>query len=169
MNQSMRVIFSTDDYKQESGYDVVITQYSCSMVEQKPVWDSHRYQYNTQSGRRIGESKPSTNIQDNCNELILGDLKVLTSPNYPVDYPPNTRCNYVVRRYSTDVCQVRLDYLNFDLEQSIDCRADYFHIDHTNEKFCGRDWSMPEKGKVLLIFFLLLKKVFLYKRTSGLS
>lgn len=126
------------------------------MVESTDELDFRRYHYNIQpptAGRRVGDLRPQDE-KSNCNQLILGDIKVITSPNYPVDYPANTRCNYIVRRYAIDVCQVRLDFLNFDLEQSADCRADYFHIDHTNEKLCGRDWSLPERSELIINFSL---------------
>lgn len=52
-------------------------------------------------------------------------------PGYPQTYAGGSRCNMQVTRMGTDVCQLRIDFLDFSLAQPTGdgiCSTDYFTV-----------------------------------------
>ncbi|XP_044176247.1 cubilin-like isoform X7 [Acropora millepora] len=70
--------------------------------------------------------------------------KLLTSPNYPSNYPPSANCFWSLKRPSTSY-GVRLTFYSFFVEGSSSCRDDYLEIRDGDTfststfigKFCG--------------------------------
>ncbi|CAL4067917.1 unnamed protein product, partial [Meganyctiphanes norvegica] len=63
----------------------------------------------------------------------------LLSPSYPVAYPVNTDCLTQVIKASQDVRSLQLELVDFDLESSSGCQADYLEVEGAdrNERLCG--------------------------------
>lgn len=60
----------------------------------------------------------------------------LRSPGFPHDYPHGTRCEYLVRKYSPEVCGLEMKFAHFDLEKGPGCSYDYLDIGH--KALCGQ-------------------------------
>ncbi|XP_067046524.1 tolloid-like protein 2 [Acropora muricata] len=75
---------------------------------------------------------------------LSSTTKLLTSPNYPSNYPPSANCFWSLKRPSTSY-GVRLTFYLFSLEASSSCRDDYVEIRDGDTfstsmfigKFCG--------------------------------
>lgn len=93
--------------------------------------------------------KPINRIS--CDRMFTAKTGILTSPKYPRDYPANLDCLYTLYPSGTDVCRVRLRFLNFDVERSYQCRSDYLLVQNTGEKLCGQQLHIQDKGILLLI------------------
>lgn len=78
-----------------------------------------------------------------CDQVVNRNIEYVRSPNFPSNYPTVTRCIYSIVKSDINVCQVRLNILSLDLEYTNGCRNDYFMIETTGEKLCGR-LSAPE-------------------------
>ncbi|RWS26772.1 hypothetical protein B4U80_08014 [Leptotrombidium deliense] len=122
--------FSSDEFAEGRGYDIIIRQLPCG-VSPTP-WSPPFTQ------------PPINNGGLPCDRVIYGD-ETITSPDYPRDYRPLTRCIYTIYKSHTDVCEVRLQFISFDVEKTTMCRADYFLIEPTAEKLCGRDLKSSER------------------------
>ena len=75
---------------------------------------------------------------------LSSTTNLLTSPNYPSNYPPSSNCFWSLKRPSTSY-GVRLTFYLFSLEASSSCRDDYVEIRDGDTfstsmfigKFCG--------------------------------
>lgn len=85
---------------------------------------------------------------------------VITSPNYPRNYPHNTQCIWVLR--GTPGRKVTLTFTNFDVEAHGTCSYDYIELrqgDNANasliNKYCGSNLppSVTSFGNSLYIKF----------------
>lgn len=114
--------------------------------------DSGAFQPRSQSNSGLFESLSPPPLQHsyNCDQVVSRPVEYLRSPNFPSNYPTVTRCIYTILKLDNNVCQVRLQLLNMDLEYTTGCKNDYFLIETTGEKICGRI-SAPENR--LLNFF----------------
>uniref|UniRef100_T1KI84 CUB domain-containing protein n=1 Tax=Tetranychus urticae TaxID=32264 RepID=T1KI84_TETUR len=149
LNSSITLFFSSDGYRESPGFDILISQIPCGSPAPSPIIPDP---YSSRRGllRPPPTSQSLSPVSEQseaklCNKLINNQLAVITSPNYPSDYPPYSRCSYIIHRSSPDICQVKLQFLNLDLEKTSDCRTDYLQIEQTNEKYCGRQWLLPDK------------------------
>ncbi|KAI2807434.1 hypothetical protein BLOT_005370 [Blomia tropicalis] len=79
----------------------------------------------------------------NCDQVLSRNVEYIRSPNFPSNYPPVTRCIYSILKADNSVCQVRLQILSMDMEYTQGCKNDYFQIETTGERMCGR-FSQPE-------------------------
>lgn len=61
-----------------------------------------------------------------CGGAWSASSGMIQSPNYPAPYPSNKECIYVIGLDPGKA--VRLDFLNFDVEGSADCRFDYLEV-----------------------------------------
>lgn len=53
---------------------------------------------------------------------------ILTSPNYPNNYEPNTRCHWTISSEDLYTERLRIQFLDFDLADSHQCEDDYVEI-----------------------------------------
>ena len=80
-----------------------------------------------------------------CDQVLSRTVEYIRSPNFPAHYPPVSRCIYTLLKSDNSVCQVQLQLLTFDLEYTPDCRSDYFQIETTGERLCGRIFNSGPK------------------------
>ncbi|XP_023942426.2 cubilin-like [Bicyclus anynana] len=85
-----------------------------------------------------------------CFQTIVGDSGIVKTPNYPMFYPKNTVCEYVISTAPGKVIQ--LTFQDFDIEDSsyYNCTYDYVEIrdGHFNNstllgKYCGNSEVVP--------------------------
>ncbi|GIX97872.1 cubilin [Caerostris extrusa] len=107
----MTLTFVTDSIGAGRGFDIVIRQLpnSCSI---RP---------------------PRTS----CDASLTEERFVIHSPGYPDDYPADVLCVYTVRRLDRSVCQVQVEFLDFDLEEAPDCGSDFVQLQKNGERHCG--------------------------------
>ncbi|XP_055940019.1 cubilin-like isoform X2 [Argiope bruennichi] len=107
----MTLTFVTDSIGAGRGFDIVVRQLpnSCSILPPPP----------------------------SCDMTISEERTVIHSPNYPEDYPADALCVYSVRRLDRSVCQVQVEFLDFDLEPAPDCGSDFVQLEKNGERFCG--------------------------------
>nr|XP_042906945.1 cubilin isoform X2 [Parasteatoda tepidariorum] len=129
------LIFSTDSWFTQTGFLLSVRQVPCSGGE------------GTTSGRLNGPT---------CDREFEAPLFDMRSELYPLSYPPNLNCRYLVRKVSQSVCQLRMTFTHFDLEASIACSRDYLIMD--GERLCG---SLPP-NTTRTIRFDTPEKVFLF-------
>ncbi|UYV82979.1 hypothetical protein LAZ67_22001621 [Cordylochernes scorpioides] len=97
----------------------------------------------TQIPNSCGSTPPSS---VDCDTVVSGQTAVLSSPSYPADYPSNAACTITVYRLDPRTCAVRVEFLDFDMEDSAGCSADYLELG--GERLCGSQ-RPPDKGKVM--------------------
>uniref|UniRef100_T1KQ91 CUB domain-containing protein n=1 Tax=Tetranychus urticae TaxID=32264 RepID=T1KQ91_TETUR len=84
-----------------------------------------------------------------CDQVFTSAFAEIVSPGWPTNYPSSTRCQYTIIK-RTDVgpiCQLEVNVINFELDQTINCQGDY--LDFEKEIICG---SLPS-GTVKLFPF----------------
>ncbi|KAH6948652.1 hypothetical protein HPB50_025647 [Hyalomma asiaticum] len=69
----------------------------------------------------------------------------LTSPGYPMSYPPNVRCSYTLRPQGPGVCAIELKFDELDVDGHMPrCDAgDAVQLSSTGERFCGVEPPPP--------------------------
>ncbi|XP_023318065.1 uncharacterized protein LOC106657752 [Trichogramma pretiosum] len=70
-------------------------------------------------------------FEKTCGTSTIANTTYFTSPSYPKAYVGGSRCFIQVQKYNTDICQLRLDFIDFTLAQpSFDgiCNVDSFLI-----------------------------------------
>ncbi|XP_023215823.1 cubilin-like isoform X2 [Centruroides sculpturatus] len=87
--------------------------------------------------RQLANSCKKPPHPSSCDQAIKSETEIITSPGYPADYPRNVKCSYKIHSFSLTTCRVRLEFLDFDVEHSSGCVADYLEITSTEERFCG--------------------------------
>lgn len=136
------LVFSSDNENESDGFDIQIKQIPCQALINR----SNR-NHKAMSGFGGYESSAAQ-----CDQLITGRHQIIVSPNYSAgNYPANSNCQYSVYKYREDVCQLRLQILQFDLEASNQCQNDYFLLLNTGERFCGKELHSGIKSKRLTV------------------
>ena len=64
----------------------------------------------------------------NCGQSTRSAEVVIRSPNYPLNYPDNTDCSYVVFA-QPNMCRLRLEFVDFIVEESAGCNDDSLALD----------------------------------------
>ena len=93
------------------------------------------------------KDEPTTNdIIDETNICPLYEVEgdedkyVLTSPNYPRDYPDNTKCTVIIPdKKANDYCQLKIKLTDFIVEESSFCHQDYVQVGANGEHMCGQN------------------------------
>ena len=139
------LVFSSDNENESDGFDIQIKQIPCQAL-------INRSSRNHKAMSGFGGYEASA---AQCDQLITGRHQIIVSPNYSRgNYPPNANCQYSVYKFREDVCQLRLQILQFDLEASNQCQNDYLMVMSTGERFCGRELHAGAKSEfVLPVFF----------------
>ncbi|XP_054713870.1 cubilin-like [Uloborus diversus] len=70
-----------------------------------------------------------------CGSRLEGPSFELQSDNYPRNYDPHQRCEWIVTKAHPGVCAMELTFLAFDVEMSEGCQYDYFLLQ--DERLCG--------------------------------
>lgn len=83
-----------------------------------------------------------------CSETFDKKDFFLRSPNYPSNYTDDTECNYRILRHNKRVCALKVTFASFSLEESVNCKSDYFVVD--DMKFCGKleDATTSKRKKI---------------------
>ncbi|XP_076316353.1 cubilin-like isoform X1 [Tachypleus tridentatus] len=106
--------FHSNDRRNDKGYKIHVLQRECETFTTRTPF-----------------------LPDNsfCSDVYTRKEFYLSSVNYPQNYDNNLDCSYVIRRYNSNVCSLRLQFLDFDVESSTDCEYDYLDVD--GQKLCG--------------------------------
>lgn len=80
-------------------------------------------------------------LTDVCGGVLTGLSGVLTSPEYPNNYPNNAECRWVIR--AAGPATVKLVFVDFQVEGSADCTYDYVAVlgapgPARGHHYCGR-------------------------------
>ena len=92
-----------------------------------------------------------------CRVAVRTPEFYLKSPNYPQTYPTAVDCVYVVERLSPSTCSVQIEFVDFQLETSPSCQADYLLI--ARRKYCG---LQPRHKSTTFFFFSFLLSFILH-------
>lgn len=114
---SVNLYFTTDGFRTDTGFEIEIRQLQNSCLN--PV------------------AEPPPSSPGSCDRTVSRDVEIVRSPSFPGDYPGGVRCVYRLRRSRPSVCQLRLDLVDFDVEDAPDCVADSLLIESTGERLCG--------------------------------
>ncbi|XP_049518736.1 tolloid-like protein 1 [Dermacentor silvarum] len=82
-----------------------------------------------------GGGVPAGDEESECDETIHKPEAMLLSANYPANYGNNLDCRYTVRKMSSSVCRLEVNFERFDVESSTDCEYDYLDVDR--QRLCG--------------------------------
>ena len=152
--------FTSDDKQEGRGFEIRLNQLPNSCfhnhnygfdVKPQFVTSTPSPPYLTTEYNRI---LPNTSY-NSCDKIIGGEISVITSPNYPQNYPTTTRCIYTFLKSSADVCQMRFKILDLDLEHTRDCHNDYLLFESTGQRFCGQFIQPEDKSKSTNICLLI--------------
>ncbi|XP_049269090.1 cubilin [Rhipicephalus sanguineus] len=111
--------FHTDDSQSDRGFHIAVRQNECD----DPASTSGG------GGGQAGDEEAE------CDETIHKPEAMLLSANYPANYGNNLDCRYTVRKMSSSVCRLEMNFERFDVESSTDCEYDYLDID--GQRLCG--------------------------------
>ncbi|XP_074859501.1 CUB domain-containing protein 2 [Carettochelys insculpta] len=64
--------------------------------------------------------------KDVCGGLLVGLSGVITSPDYPENYPNNAECRWIIRAVPNSV--IKLAFVDFQMENNEGCNFDYVAI-----------------------------------------
>ena len=142
--------FSSDDKREGRGFEIRVKQLPNSCFQ------NHNYGFNVKPP--VVTSTPAShsttnynflqnNTYYNCDQIIGGEISLITSPNYPQNYPTSIRCIYTFLKSAPNVCQMRFKILDLDLEHIRDCHNDYLLIETTGQRFCGQFIQPEDKSK----------------------
>ncbi|XP_013788246.1 cubilin-like [Limulus polyphemus] len=70
-----------------------------------------------------------------CHREFSDQVFDLTSPNYPENYGNTLDCSYTINRFSNNICFLELQFLDFSLQDEVNCQYDYLQI--YKNSFCG--------------------------------
>merc|ERR1712038_571856 len=59
-----------------------------------------------------------TFTQSSCGDSVSQNCTYITNPSYPTTYTTTGSCTYTVAPLSSDICQMRLDFDNFDITET---------------------------------------------------
>ncbi|CAK9795155.1 Cubn [Anthophora quadrimaculata] len=69
-------------------------------------------------------------------------VHVLTSPNYPNNYEPGSRCRWLLQWEHSTTERIKIEFLDFDVAESGTCENDYLQITDTmNRKFISEGFG----------------------------
>ncbi|XP_028367000.1 CUB domain-containing protein 2 [Phyllostomus discolor] len=96
--------------------------------------------------------------KDVCGGVLTGLSGVLTSPEYPNNYPNNVECHWVIR--ATGPATVKLVFVDFQVEDSDECAYDYVAVLGApgpvhRHRYCGssRPPTLVSLGHELQVIF----------------
>lgn len=116
---SINLYFITDGFRTDSGFEIEVRQLQNSCLNP------------------VVEPTAAPGAPGSCDRTVSRDVEIVRSPSFPGDYPAGARCVYRLRRSRPSVCQLRLDLVDFDVEDAPDCAADALLIESTGERLCG--------------------------------
>ncbi|EPQ15412.1 CUB domain-containing protein 2 [Myotis brandtii] len=97
-------------------------------------------------------------LTDVCGGVLTGLSGVLTSPEYPNNYPNNAECRWVIR--AAGPATVKLVFVDFQVEGSADCTYDYVAVlgvpgPTRGHHYCGRARppTLVSRGHELQVVF----------------
>ncbi|RWS30599.1 hypothetical protein B4U80_09973 [Leptotrombidium deliense] len=143
------------------GFHVRGKQVECLNYKSPIAQESQRISFE----RRFPDQNTITDKQSSkVNQLKHCDMTyskssiMLSSPNYPNNYPNDVHCTYTILRPNSSVCAVDMKFIVFDVEDDPKCAKDYLEID--TGKVCGhlpvnherRYYYFPQESKKMLIF-----------------
>lgn len=108
---------------------------------------------------REGETSVQASfLADVCGGVLTGLSGVLTSPDYPNNYPNNVECRWVIRAVGPTT--VKLVFMDFQVEGNEECTYDYVAVlggpgpDH-GQHYCGstRPPTLVSLGHELQVVF----------------
>ncbi|XP_065303751.1 cubilin-like [Dermacentor albipictus] len=111
--------FHTDDSQSDRGFHIAVRQNECDEPASTPG----------------GGAVPAGDEEGECDETIHKPEAMLLSANYPANYGNNLDCRYTVRKMSSSVCRLEMNFERFDVESSTDCEYDYLDVD--GQRLCG--------------------------------
>ncbi|XP_059179030.1 cubilin-like isoform X2 [Physella acuta] len=76
----------------------------------------------------------SSSIDTTCGGTFTSETGVISSPNYPNNYPHGKMCSWVIRRPTTS--RISFTFLAFDLQTTAGCSSDYLMI-RDGENYMG--------------------------------
>lgn len=65
-------------------------------------------------------------LSDVCGGVLTGLSGLITSPDYPDNYPNNAECHWVIQATSNSV--IKLIFVDFQMENNEQCNFDYVAI-----------------------------------------
>ncbi|XP_045714845.1 CUB domain-containing protein 2 [Phyllostomus hastatus] len=96
--------------------------------------------------------------KDVCGGVLTGLSGILTSPEYPNNYPNNVECHWVIR--ATGPATVKLVFVDFQVEGSDECAYDYVAVlgvpgPAHGHRYCGssRPPTLVSLGHELQVIF----------------
>jgi hypothetical protein len=107
--------------------------------------------------------------EDLNDEVCGGEVEItnekvteITSPNYPFQYDPNIRCNYLIK--SPNNTRITLKIIDLDLEEtnSNSCvdglELRYYHLGQPGPIYCGRldasqEFTVNSYSNTIMIIF----------------
>lgn len=99
------------------------------------------------------EPKPNDSTSSQrvpCDLAIFESKFEIISPGYPYQYPPNADCLYSIRRANSNICKLKLEFIDYDVDSTSSCDGDYLDIEGL--KFCG-PLSKNYQSKLTNFFF----------------
>ncbi|XP_076315957.1 tolloid-like protein 2 [Tachypleus tridentatus] len=63
-----------------------------------------------------------------CHYEFSDQVFNLTSPNYPENYRNTLDCSYTINRFNNNICSFELQFLDFSLQDDVNCRYDYLQL-----------------------------------------
>ncbi|KAH7977533.1 hypothetical protein HPB49_002178 [Dermacentor silvarum] len=110
---------------------------STTAMELAAVCAAFAHVLNQPANRAAAAHAAPPSSPGSCDRTVSRDVEIVRSPSFPGDYPGGVRCVYRLRRSRPSVCQLRLDLVDFDVEDAPDCVADSLLIESTGERLCG--------------------------------
>lgn len=86
---------------------------------------------------RIRVTQRTSGGPDSCGGIISSSSYSIHSPSYPLAYPSDSFCTWAVFKVASNVCQLQVKLLDFDVEDSSGCAKDYLQVGY-QERLCGR-------------------------------
>uniref|UniRef100_A0A8C8SUX1 CUB domain containing protein 2 n=1 Tax=Pelusios castaneus TaxID=367368 RepID=A0A8C8SUX1_9SAUR len=65
-------------------------------------------------------------LPDVCGGVLTGLSGVITSPDYPENYPNNAECHWIIQAAPNSI--IRLDFADFQMENNEGCNFDYVAV-----------------------------------------
>lgn len=140
--------FSSDDKHEEKGYEIRVNQIPNSCFNNNNYGFQVKPSFVTSTPASYATKYPIliNNTIFKCDQIITRELEVITSPNYPNNYPTITRCIYTILKAVPNICQIRVKILDLDLENTRECYSDYLLIESTGQRFCGQFLHSEDKS-----------------------
>uniref|UniRef100_A0A7M5WIB5 CUB domain-containing protein n=1 Tax=Clytia hemisphaerica TaxID=252671 RepID=A0A7M5WIB5_9CNID len=109
---------------------------------------SLRYEILKKKEKKNELINPTTDICDKQNDVITAPLGIVTSPNYPSNYPANENCgiDFVSPTNESSGYMLKFDSLNIGTRSGImDCHTDYLEVEYNDkkERICGKELVVP--------------------------